>query len=237
MAIATRTAVCVPAAGRGERLGAGTPKALRLVGGVPMLVHSVRAMSRVRSVDLVIVAAPANQVDHVRSLLAGTVEDAAVTVVAGGDTRQESVARALIALPADVTTVLVHDAARPLVPAEVVERVISAVIAGSPAVVPVLPMVDTIKAVDAEGVVVATPDRAFLRAVQTPQGFSRDVLQRAHAAADVDDVTDDSGLVEALGIHVSTVLGHEEAFKITRPLDLVLAEAIVAQRRARGVLA
>lgn len=229
--------MCVPAAGRGERLGAGTPKALRSLGGVPMLVHSVRAMSRVRGVDLIIVAAPAGQVDEVRALLAGTVPDADVTVVAGGDTRQESVARSLIAMPADVSIVLVHDAARPLVPAEVVERVIAAVRQGDPAVIPVLPMVDTIKQVDDRGGVIATPDRAGLRAVQTPQGFARDVLQRAHASAQVDDASDDAGLVERLGVPVRTVTGHEEGFKITRPLDLVLAEAVLAQRRARGVLA
>ncbi|MHC8496335.1 MAG: 2-C-methyl-D-erythritol 4-phosphate cytidylyltransferase [Actinomycetes bacterium] len=230
----TRTAVCVPAAGRGERLGPGSPKALRDLGGTPILVHSVRAMSRARGVDLVVVAAPADQVDQVRALLAGTVEDAAVTVVSGGDTRQESVARSLLALPADVDIVLVHDAARPLVPVEVIERVIHAVRGGHRAVVPVVAVVDTVKQVDAEGVVIATPDRVQLRAVQTPQGFDRETLQQAHATAEVDDVSDDAGLVERLGIDVWTVPGHEEGFKITRPLDLVLAEAILSRRRARG---
>ncbi len=181
-----------------------------------------------------VVAAPADQVDQVRALLAGTVEDAAVTVVSGGDTRQESVARSLLALPADVDIVLVHDAARPLVPVEVIERVIHAVRGGHRAVVPVVAVVDTVKQVDAEGVVVATHDRVQLRAVQTPQGFDRETLQQAHATAEVDDVSDDAGLVERLGIDVWTVPGHEEGFKITRPLDLVLAEAILSRRRARG---
>jgi 2-C-methyl-D-erythritol 4-phosphate cytidylyltransferase len=232
-----RTAAVVPAAGRGERLGPGTPKALRTLGGVPILVHAVRALSLARGVSLVVVAAPEDEVDAVRSLLAGAIDDAELLVVAGGATRQSSVARALLALPADVDVVLVHDAARPLVPVEVVERVINAVRDGAPAVIPVLPVVDTIKEIDGAGMVQATLDRSILRSVQTPQGFAREVLQRAHAEADIDDVTDDAGLVERAGIPVATVLGHEEALKITRPFDLSVAEAVLAKRRAGGVVA
>jgi 2-C-methyl-D-erythritol 4-phosphate cytidylyltransferase len=158
-----------------------------------------------------------------------------VTVVAGGDTRQDSVARALISLPADIDIVLVHDAARPLVPEQVVTAVVAAVSAGHPAVVPALPIVDTVKEVDEEELVVCTVDRDRLRAVQTPQGFDRTVLQRAHAESDL-GMTDDAGLVEALGIPVLVVPGHEEALKVTRPFDLIVAEAIVARRRASGVL-
>jgi len=119
----SRTAVIVPAAGRGERLGPGAPKALRVLGGVPMLVHAVRALATARSVDLVVVAAPEDGVDDVVALLGehGLLDPdglrAGAMVVAGGDTRQDSVARALHALPLDVDVVLVHDAARPLVPA------------------------------------------------------------------------------------------------------------------------
>ena len=237
MTVTARTAALVPAAGRGERLGPGTPKAMRPLGGAPLLVHAVRALSLARGVDVVVVAAPESEVDAARSLLADVVDDAELIVVAGGDTRQASVARGLLALPADIDVVLVHDAARPLVPVEMVERVVGAVRRGAPAVIPVLPLVDTIKEVDAEGTVTATPERSLLRAVQTPQGFTREVLQRAHAEADIDDVTDDAGLVERLGMTVATVEGDEEAFKVTRPLDLVLAEAILARRRAGGVVA
>lgn len=199
-------------------------------------MHAVRAMSLARGVDVVIVAAPEDDVDGVRSLLGGVVSDAELIIVAGGATRQSSVARALLALPPDVDVVLVHDAARPLVPVEVVERVIATVRGGAPAVIPVLPVVDTVKTVDADGVVIGTPERASLRSVQTPQGFARSVLQQAHAEAEVDDVTDDAGLVERLGTDVTTVAGHEEAFKVTRPLDLVLAEAVLNRRRAGGVV-
>ena len=226
------TAVIVPAAGRGERLGPGAPKALRTLAGQPILLHAVRNLATARGLDLIVVAVPEESCEEARALLQGI--DIPITIVSGGDTRQDSVARALLALPSEVDVVLVHDAARPLVPSEVVDRVVGAVRAGAQAVIPTLGVVDTVKEVDGDGVVRATLDRARLQAVQTPQGFARDVLQRAHAASDGGDATDDAGMVERMGVIVQTVPGHEEAFKITRPLDLVLAEAILARRRAAG---
>lgn len=238
----TRTAAVIPAAGRGVRLGPGAPKALRTLNGVPMLVHAVRAMARARAVSLVVVVAPADGAAEVRSLLNGhPLPDSGtdVTVVPGGATRQESVRRGLDALPDDVTTVLVHDAARPLVPVDTVDTVVEAVRAGAPAVVPALRLTDTVKQVapvsDGEPEpVVATPDRALLRAVQTPQGFRRTTLVEAHRriAVEGEGATDDAGMVERLGEQVVIVPGHEEAFKVTRPLDLVLAEAVLARRKA-----
>lgn len=213
------------------------PKALREIGGQPLLVHAVHALAQSRSVSLVIVAAPTEDVDGVRALLEAQNVAVDLLVVEGGQTRQESVALALLALPADFDVVLVHDAARALTPPELISNVAAAVLAGHPAVVPGLPVVDTLKEVDAAGRVVATADRAVLRAVQTPQGFDRAVLRAAHAAADTDDpATDDAGLVEANGVPVLVIAGHEEAFKITRPLDLVLAEAVLAHRRATGLV-
>jgi 2-C-methyl-D-erythritol 4-phosphate cytidylyltransferase len=209
---------------------------LRELGGQPLLVHAVHALASARAVDLVVVAAPENDVAAVRALLDGLAEAAEVRVVAGGPTRQASVARALQELPDDVDVVLVHDAARPLAPSELVDSVAATVRAGTDAVVPALTMPDTVKQVDAAGRVEATLDRANLRAVQTPQGFRRDVLEAAHAAAqDGDGATDDAGLVERLGRTVLVVAGAEEAFKVTRPLDLLLAEAVLARRRSSGV--
>lgn len=160
-------------------------------------------------------------------------------VVPGGGTRQESVRLGLDALPEDIGIVLVHDAARPLVPVETVDAVVQAVRDGAPAVVPALPLADTVKEIEpaAQGEpepVVFTPERARLRAVQTPQGFDRDTLMRAHDTVAVagEGATDDAGMVEQLGEPVVVVPGHEEAFKVTRPLDLVLAEAVLARRRA-----
>ncbi|HLL07527.1 MAG TPA: 2-C-methyl-D-erythritol 4-phosphate cytidylyltransferase [Nocardioidaceae bacterium] len=227
----------MPAAGRGVRLGPGDPKALRLLGGAPLLVHAVRALARSSGVEAVVVAAPANDVAAVQRLLGRQVLGTDVWVVPGGDTRQRSVAAALTALPAHIDTVLVHDAARPLVPVELVTRVVAALRDGAAAAIPVLPVPDTLKEIEsvgASGRVVRTVDRTRLRAVQTPQGFRRDVLTQAHEAALVDGVetTDDAGLVELIGVEVVVVPGAEDAFKVTRPLDLVLAEAVLAGRPA-----
>ncbi|MDN0194222.1 2-C-methyl-D-erythritol 4-phosphate cytidylyltransferase [Streptomyces sp. S.PNR 29] len=233
-----RTAAVIPAAGRGVRLGPGAPKALRTLGGTPMLVHAVRAMAASRAVSLVVVVAPPEGAAEVRSLLDthALPERTDFVVVPGGETRQESVKLGLDALPSDYDIVLVHDAARPLVPVDTVDAVIEAVREGAPAVVPALPLADTVKQVEPAGApgepepVVATPDRSRLRAVQTPQGFDRATLLHAHETV-TDNVTDDASMVEQLGLKVVAVPGHEEAFKVTRPLDLVLAEAVLARRR------
>ncbi|MET9255775.1 2-C-methyl-D-erythritol 4-phosphate cytidylyltransferase [Streptomyces sp. NPDC003717] len=232
------TAAVIPAAGRGVRLGPGAPKALRALGGTPMLVHAVRSMAASRAVSLVVVVAPPDGAGEVQGILDAHAlpERTDVRVVPGGETRQESVRLGLDALPPEYGVVLVHDAARPLVPVDTVDAVIEAVRGGAPAVVPAVPLADTVKQVAPAGVpgepepVVATPSRAVLRAVQTPQGFDRELLVRAHAEV-TDEVTDDASMVERLGVTVVVVPGHEEAFKVTRPLDLVLAEAVLARRR------
>ncbi len=230
-----RVAVIVAAAGRGERLGPGAPKALRDLGGEPMLVHAVRAMDAAAAVDVVVVTVPPLEVDAVRALLDAAGPFAAqLLVVAGGHTRIASVRCALATVPADIGVILVHDAARALAPAALADRVVSAVRAGAEAVVPGVALADTVKVVDAAQLVTSTPDRAALRVIQTPQGFRRSTLDAAHAAAAAagfDSATDDAGLVERLGGTVLVVPGSEDAFKITRPFDLVLAEAVLASRR------
>jgi 2-C-methyl-D-erythritol 4-phosphate cytidylyltransferase len=244
-----RTAAVIPAAGRGVRLGPGAPKALRQLSGTPILVHAVRTMAQAREVSVVVVVAPPEEVQGVRVMLLDehppppTAASVDLMIVPGGRTRQESVGLGLAALPDDVVAVLVHDAARPLVPVETVDAIAAAVLAGAPAVVPALPLTDTVKQIAAPAsggepeAVVATPDRSLLRAVQTPQGFDRATLVAAHrklAAAGGEageGATDDAGMVERMGVPVVLVPGHEEAFKVTRPLDLVLAEAVLARRR------
>ncbi|WAL96297.1 2-C-methyl-D-erythritol 4-phosphate cytidylyltransferase [Streptomyces sp. Je 1-369] len=239
MSSESRTAVVIPAAGRGVRLGPGAPKALRALNGTPMLIHAVRAMAESRAVSLVVVVAPPDGAAGVKTLLDdhSLPERTDFLVVPGGESRQESVRAGLDALPPGFDIVLVHDAARPLVPVDTVDGVIEAVRDGAPAVVPALPLADTVKQVEpaaeqgAPEPVVDTPERARLRAVQTPQGFDRATLVRAHESV-TGQVTDDAGMVEQLGLPVVCVPGHEEAFKVTRPLDLVLAEAVLARRRA-----
>lgn len=223
-----RCAAIIPAAGSGERLGGGTPKAFRLLGGRSFLLHAVGELCTV--VELIVVAVPPAQVDSCEADVAAAAGGCAVRVVAGAATRQLSVAAALAALPPEIDTVLVHDAARPLMPAAIARDVLAAVRSGAVAVVPVLPVTDTLKSVDAEGRVTGTVDRVALVCAQTPQGFRRDVLERAHREA-TDTRTDDAGLVEALGGEVQTVPGSAAGFKITTPYDVALAEALLGARQ------
>lgn len=231
------TASCwgvVVAAGRGERFGADRPKALLELGGTALVVHAVRAL-RAGGCTGIVVAAPADLIAAVARLLreseprAAALPESQVVVVEGGSTRQTSVSAALAEVPAEVAWVLVHDAARPLVPASVVVSVRTALAAGARAVVPVLPVVDTIKSVDAEGEVTATVDRSGLRRAQTPQGFERDLLVRAYeeCTRTGQQVTDDAAAVAALGVPVGTVPGVERGLKITTPADLALAEVLL----------
>jgi len=217
----------VPAAGRGERLGSGVPKALVSVGGEPLLARAVRGLLSSGRIDRVVVAAPVSDVDTATAVLESAGVDAAV--VPGGPSRTQSVRLALLAA-GDPEIVLVHDAARAFTPVEVIRAVVEAVEAGAPAVIPVLPVADTLKRVDPAGVVLDTPNRAELRIVQTPQGFAADVLRRAYDSYPEDTTTDDAGLVERLGIPVTTVPGHPYALKITTPFDLAIAEAVLGTR-------
>ncbi|MFP5071765.1 2-C-methyl-D-erythritol 4-phosphate cytidylyltransferase [Pseudonocardia nantongensis] len=212
----------LPAAGSGVRLGAGAPKAFVELAGVSMLARAVDGVLASGVVGHVVVVVPVDQVPDAAGLLAGR----PVSVVPGGADRTSSVAAGLAAIGSGAEVVLVHDAARPLTPAGVIRRVVDAVRAGAPAVIPVLPVIDTIKQVDADGVVMSTVDRSALRAVQTPQGFRADDLRRAHAGTP-DPRTDDAGLVEALGDPVATVEGDPLAFKVTTAWDLRIAELLL----------
>ncbi len=217
----SETVAIVSAAGSGERLGAGIPKAYVELCGRTMLERAVDGLLGSGVIDRIVVAVPADRVAQTTTLLG---ERAAV--VAGGDERHDSVRLALEHV-GDTDFVLVHDAARPLTPADQIRRVVAALADGLRAVIPVLPVVDTIKAVDANGVVLGTPERSGLRAVQTPQGFAADLLRRAYQRAGSIAVTDDASLVESLGTPVHTVAGDPLAFKVTTPLDLRLARAVL----------
>ncbi|QSB15066.1 2-C-methyl-D-erythritol 4-phosphate cytidylyltransferase [Natronosporangium hydrolyticum] len=222
-------AVLIPAGGAGVRLGPGGPKALRPLAGEPLLVHAVRRVFAAGDVGWVVVAAPAGAESAVAELLGPlSPEPDRLRVVTGGAQRQHSVAAALAAVPAGPQIILVHDAARALTPPDLVTRVAAAVRDGHRAVIPVLPVVDTVVEVTAAGRVAGNPDRSALRAVQTPQGFARATLEAAHAGAVGDAATDDAGLVSQLGIEVHTVPGSAYAMKITTPYDLTVATALVA---------
>lgn len=218
-------AAVLVAAGEGSRLGVGVPKAFVEVAGRSLLEHAAARMRTAPQVRDLVVVAPAALVDRAAALVPDAV------VVAGGAARQQSVARGVAVLAADVDAVLVHDAARAFTPLEVIARVVDALAEGARAVVPVIPVVDTVKRVTADGLVAATLERAELRAVQTPQGFTCEVARAAHAAESA-DAPDDAALAEQLGIPVRVVAGHDDAFKITRPRDLLLAELLCRDTQA-----
>jgi 2-C-methyl-D-erythritol 4-phosphate cytidylyltransferase len=216
------TVAVVPAAGSGERLAAGAPKAFVSLGGRPMLEWALAGLRDSGVVDSVVVAVPPGRTDEAKLVFGGE-----AVIVAGGADRTESVRLALAAV-GDPDFVLVHDAARALTPPSLIARVVHALESGHAAVVPALPLTDTIKSVDANGVVLGTPERAGLRAVQTPQGFRADVLRRAYERAGAGGFTDDASMVEQFGGQVQVVEGDPLAFKITTPMDLLLAEAVLA---------
>ncbi len=197
--------------------------------GVPLLGHALHGVLSCAAVAEVVLVVPDTHRAQADELAEGVCRELGsatpVTVVPGGAERGDSVAAGLRVLGGDVDIVLVHDAARCLTPVDVFDRVVAAVAAGAVAVVPGTAVVDTIKQVDGDGFVVATPDRSGLRAVQTPQGFRRDVLERAHAVSS--EATDDAGLVERLGERVLVVEGDPRALKVTTPSDLEAAARLL----------
>ncbi|NKY12278.1 2-C-methyl-D-erythritol 4-phosphate cytidylyltransferase [Cellulomonas hominis] len=233
------TAAILTAAGSGTRLGLPGPKALVELAGVPLVLHAARRLAASGVVASIVVTVPPGRAGGFRALLGGPVRPGLgvpVTVVEGSTSRQASVAAGLAALPSGVDVVLVHDAARALASPDLVRAVESAVRSGHRAVVPGLPVADTIKQVgdpvDGAAPVVATVPRATMRAVQTPQGFDRVLLDAAHAAGadraadEATAATDDAALVEALGERVWIVPGEEGAMKITTTRDLAVAELL-----------
>jgi len=212
------SAAIIAGAGMGHRLGADIPKALIQIDGVTLIERAFAALSPV--VDEIVITAPAGYEDQFRAIVGDS-----ATVITGGVLRSDSVNLALKSLSPSTKYVLVHDAARALATSELAERVLHGLTSGESAVIPALSVVDTIKEVDRDGYVRSTPDRSILRAVQTPQGFSVDVLKRAHEASE--DATDDAALVEALSVKVKTIPGEARAMKITNPEDIAMAVTLV----------
>ena len=209
-----KVALLIPAAGSGERFGAPIPKALVQLNGRTLIEHALLNLGPIAS--QIIVAAPAGYEEKFQEILGD-----AVTVVTGGSTRTKSVKIALESIDSEIEYVLVHDAARPLASGELGKRVIAALAAGDVAVIPALNVADTIKEVDAANYVVSTPNRERLRAVQTPQGFARETLVKAHMQNI--EATDDGALVEAMRGKVKLIEGEIRALKITNPEDLASA--------------
>lgn len=218
-------AVVLPAGGAGVRMG-GPRKQFRLLGGVPVLVHTLRAFAADGSVGWRVVAAPASDVEATAAMLAAH-GLADVRVVAGGATRQDSVARGLEAVPPEAAFVLVHDAVRPFLSPDALARVLAEVRRSGAAAL-ALPVADTLRHLGRERRLGATHDREALVAMQTPQGARADWLREAYARAAREGLTgtDDVALLQAAGYAVTAVEGDARLFKLTRPEDFALAEAL-----------
>ena len=209
-----KTAAIIAAAGMGNRLGANLPKSLVKLLDKTLVEHAVANLSPV--CQLIIVTAPKGYEYEYTKILGDQ-----VIVITGGVLRSDSIRLAISKIPANYEYVLVHDAARALASTTLASSVLNQLIQGEQAVIPALDVIDTIKEVDSKGYVRNTLNRASLKVIQTPQGFSRSVLERAHQASE--DATDDAALVEALGIAVKVVAGEDCALKITTPSDLATA--------------
>ena len=208
-------AVIIAAGGSGERLGAKIPKALVQLAGQTLIEHAVANMAPIA--NQIIVAAPAGYEEQFQSLLGSE-----IMVITGGLTRTLSVKKALARVDKENDFILVHDAARALASTDLAMRVIDSLRVGEKAVIPGLEVTDTIKRVDRDNYVTKTPARSKLRAIQTPQGFTRKLLIKAHASSD--EVTDDAGLIEDRGVDVKVIQGELRALKITTMHDLVIAQ-------------
>jgi len=225
----SKIAVILVAAGDGSRLQAGIPKALVKISDKTLLEHALENILQVQDLVQVVVASHEDRVEEFASIakaFAGDKVELAFTP--GGLSRQGSIANALKEVTTSAGVVLIHDAARCFAPAAVFDRVARAVIETGSAVIPVLPVVDTIKNVN-QDVVLGTVDRDGLRIAQTPQGFSREQIIKGYEAATA-DFTDDASLLQAQGALVSSVLGDAMAFKITVQADLEYAELLLGNK-------
>jgi len=223
----------IACAGSGRRMGADRNKLLLEVGGRPVLAWTLAAALASPEVRWIgIVGQPVDQAE-IEALVAAAGPDRPVVWIQGGDSRQESVAHGLAALPAEAEAVLIHDGARCLVEPELIARCAAAAAAGE-AVIAAAPVTDTIKRVDGDGVIQDTPDRSVLWGAQTPQGFPVEQLRRAHARAAAEgwSVTDDASLFERLGWPVKVIAAPPSNIKITTRFDLTVAAAVLAARGA-----
>jgi len=223
-----QTWAIVVAAGSGTRLGFDHPKAFVKLDGRPLLAHSIELFEDHPAIDRIVLVVPADWQEPTTLLADDLVAGKVAAAVAGGATRAHSVAAGLAELPPSVELVLVHDAARPLADAELVDRVLAG-LQDADGCIPVLPVTDTTKRVES-GQVVETLDRGSLVAVQTPQLFRTSALRAAYerAGADIGNATDCSSLVEAAGFRVLTVPGDPRNLKITDQSDLARAESMFA---------
>lgn len=221
----------IPAAGYGTRMGSSRNKQFMMLCGKPVLIHTLEVFENAVEVSRIIVITREDEVEYARNLICEYSFSKRITVISGGKERQNSVWNGLQKLTDDCTMVVVHDGARPLLLPQILQQAIAEAKLSAGVVVGV-PVKDTIKKVDKDGIIVSTPARAELWSVQTPQIFSKDILVKAYTDALDKGIlaTDDAALVERLGISVKMVKGSYENIKITTQEDLLFAEAILRGR-------
>jgi 2-C-methyl-D-erythritol 4-phosphate cytidylyltransferase/2-C-methyl-D-erythritol 2,4-cyclodiphosphate synthase len=227
-------AVILVAAGKGERLGAGTPKALVRVAGTTLLEHAISRAIGTKGLSQLVITATAGYLEQFLSLASPHIPSAIeLVVLEGGETRQQSIALALGSVDKSAEVILVHDAARAFTPTEVFDRVVAEVSASGFGVVPVVAVHDTVKRASGEEVL-ETVDRSELRAAQTPQGFPAQLLRDAYSSV-TEEHTDDASLVQAFGHRVLSVAGDRMAMKVTTADDLILASHLVGGEQRTGI--
>jgi 2-C-methyl-D-erythritol 4-phosphate cytidylyltransferase len=221
-----KTAAIIAAAGEGKRMR-GVDKVFAELAGEPILLRATRPFQECKLIDQIVVVVSGEKENKCRRLVTGKEWSKVSDVCIGGQRRQDSVAAGLQRLE-DYEWVVIHDGARPLVTADLIERGLEAA-RETGAAAAAIPVTDTIKVIDEDGIVSQTPPRQNLRAVQTPQVFRFDIIQIAHRQ-DCGDVTDDASLVERLGHKVRLYPGSYDNIKITTPADLMLAEVLLKNR-------
>jgi 2-C-methyl-D-erythritol 4-phosphate cytidylyltransferase len=221
----------IPAAGLGVRMGGATPKQFLSLEGVPIFVHTLRKFAASETIDDVILALRPEDMERARADVDREHFSQAVELVAGGATRQETVARALAEVPPDTEIVVVHDAVRPFIELEMIQRVVEAAHKDGAAILGI-PSVDTVKQVERQ-MILGTIPRERIVLAQTPQAFAYSLIREAfdRAIADGFNGTDESSLVERLGHNVTVLMGSDRNIKITKPSDLPLARLYIAQER------
>ena len=222
----------IPAAGTGVRMGGETPKQFLSLEGVPIVIHTLRKFAASDAIDGILLALRDEDMERVQSDISREDFRKPVRLVAGGATRQETVARALAEAPSATEVVVVHDAVRPFVDVEMIRRVVEAA-RNEGAVITGIPSVDTVKQVERH-MVFGTVPRERIVLAQTPQAFRYEILRQAFDRAGEDGFngTDESSLVERLGHKVTVLMGSDRNIKITKPSDLPLARLYLAQEHS-----
>jgi len=223
--------VVIPAAGQGKRMKSNINKQFIQLIESPVLAHTLSVFINNTKIDQIVVVVHPDEINYCKNNIINKYFNERVKIVAGGKTRRESVYTGLKAFSPVINYVIIHDGARPLLTQELLNKVIKSLKVNN-AVVVGTKLKDTVKGIDEQGIVLETPDRSGLIAVQTPQAFLFDVIMEAHQKVPEDQrVTDDASLLEYLGEKVKIIEGSYENIKITTPLDLIIAENILRERR------